>query len=134
MTERWFDGRAALGVLMSAAAVLLLLHGLGSHAPGPLGVAGALPAEAVLRVAPVPPPADAPSPASDQDGCPKQGEQSGESGWVKPPPPPCRDGGRRAHRRDLPAEAAVAAGARGGPPARTCAGRRNGPRLPVFRC
>ncbi|MEO3809971.1 hypothetical protein ABGB17_13315 [Sphaerisporangium sp. B11E5] len=136
MAERWCDGRAIARALVSAAAVLLLLHGVGAHSPAPLGPAW-LPhgqaAPAVLPMVPV----DGPVPASDQDGCPKQGEQTGESGWVKPPPPPCRDCGRRARRRDALGEAALAARAaraRRGRRSKVRAGRGTRPLLPVFRC
>ncbi|GAA1504231.1 hypothetical protein GCM10009677_40480 [Sphaerisporangium rubeum] len=128
MAERWCDWRVVLRVLVSAAVVLLLLHGLGAHTS--LGAALPVPADAA--------PGDGSGPASDHDGCPEQGEQTGEAGCVRPPSQQCRDHCRRSCGRASagePGSAGRAAirstgstGATGSP------GRRSESLLSVFRC
>lgn len=131
MAERRCDARVVLHVLVSAAVVLLLLHGLGAHTS--LGAVLPVPVDAAPEVAP----ADGSAPVSDHDGCPEQGEQTGEAGCVRPPSQQCRDHGRRACERETtgePGPAGRVARVRATTMSTGSPGRRSGPLLPVFRC
>ncbi|GAA3826529.1 hypothetical protein GCM10022226_54080 [Sphaerisporangium flaviroseum] len=127
--------RAALRTFVAVAAVVLLILGLGQHAPhftpllaapgGPIAPAAEMPSGTL----PAPLPED-----TDQDGCPKPGGNPCSAGWAKPPPPPPRHGGHSSQRHR-------AAGKAGSPSelSGVCSSALRwtlpaGPRLTVFRC
>ncbi len=127
--------RAALHLFLSLAAVILLVHGIGSHDGHPEGSLVA-PAEPIMPVA-GPPPAVAPMPALediDHDGCPKPWESPCAAGWVKPSPPPSRHGGQPPQKARATAEAALRAAMPGPDVSALRWTRPAGPRLPIFRC
>ncbi|MFC4586059.1 hypothetical protein [Sphaerisporangium corydalis] len=119
MTERRSQARAAVRAFVSAAAAVLLFHGIAV----PYGHLGLPPGPGPLAA----------SQQADHDGCPEPEEQPSATGWAKPPPPPSRHG--------HPSQRTRAAGRAAGPARPLVSGvspvrwtRPAGPRLPVIRC